>query len=133
MPIAFDISSTKGSQFFFWFIEASVEMTPKSISVGVSAAATVRPHSTPTAASPASLNRDRIRALLVVTKNSGVRLVPALRPAARGVERQHEPVRADRIVKGLRHGRVERGKQLLALGAVEGGEQLGRERARRSV
>src|SRR5262245_49836336 len=40
MPIAFDIASTKGSQFFFWFIDASVEMTPKSISVGVSARAT---------------------------------------------------------------------------------------------
>src|SRR5215475_12297979 len=31
------MSATNGSQFFFWFNEASVEMTPKLISLGVSA------------------------------------------------------------------------------------------------
>src|SRR5215470_16393609 len=36
------MSSTKGSQFFFWFTEASVEITPKLISVGVSARTAVR-------------------------------------------------------------------------------------------
>src|SRR5215813_6729731 len=67
MPIALDISSTNGSQFFFWLIEASVEMTPKTILLGVFATATPRLLSNPTAASPTNLNRDRIMALLVLT------------------------------------------------------------------
>jgi hypothetical protein len=41
-------------------------MTPKSSSVGVSAAATDKPHNNPMNASPACFNDDRIMALLVV-------------------------------------------------------------------
>src|SRR5215467_12775908 len=40
--MALEISATNGSQFFFWFTEASVEITPKLISVGVSARTAVR-------------------------------------------------------------------------------------------
>ncbi|HET9247288.1 MAG TPA: hypothetical protein VFO15_15905 [Xanthobacteraceae bacterium] len=38
-PVAFDIACRNGSQFFFWFTEASVGITPKLISVGVCAPA----------------------------------------------------------------------------------------------
>src|ERR1043166_4017809 len=88
MPIAFDISSTKGSQFFFWFIEASVEMTPNTTSLGVSAAATDMLHSNPMAASPACLKSDGIIAPLVLTGRSSMRLVPPLSSPARRLERQ---------------------------------------------
>src|SRR5215472_14204145 len=108
-------------------------MTPKLISAGVSAAATLRLHSNPTAASPANLHSDRIMALLVLTKKSSVRLMPALAGPAGGIEGENKPIRTNRIVKGLRHGGVERGEQLLAFGAVEGGEQLRGERGRRPV
>src|SRR5262245_10900549 len=73
MPIAFDIASRNGSQFFFWLIEASVEMTPKFSSV-VSALTAVAV--TPAAMASAAPSRNSFRMSYPPIFNASVASAP---------------------------------------------------------
>src|SRR5262249_29838105 len=85
------MSATNGSQFFFWFSEASVEMTPKLISLGVSArTATELPIST-RAANALFPSSDDIDGLPIA-------LEPVKQTAQPGRELGHDPDRSKRFM-----------------------------------
>src|SRR5262249_13398753 len=149
MPIAFDIASTKGSQFFFWFTEASVEMTPKVSSVGASARATEKVAASAIAAYAIvftvfmTLPPSGLRALMRgARQNYFSRVQSARGVGALALERQCHQLDWQRrpAVRGLcvicstrRNGgaEVERGEQVGSLGAVDLAEKLRRQRKRR--
>src|SRR5690349_10936489 len=97
MPMAFESASTNGSQFFFWLTDASVEITPKLSSAGVSACANMVLPARTAAANAAFLKCDDMTSPVCAefrglgekfdAERSGVEMRPLFRPAPRQVER----------------------------------------------
>src|SRR5262249_22433487 len=149
------MSATNGSQFFFWFTEASVEITPKLISVGVSARTAVRlPTSTRALNAPVPSSDDIDGLPVVVNQRNNSPCVPkrsthlatrvrstSLRPNRRQqggcpgrLPHRHRSASSCLKTRRLRQcAWVEGGKQVFTFGAVNGGEELGCQRLRRAV
>src|SRR5262245_33209863 len=152
------MSSTNGSQFFFWFTEASVEITPKLISVGVSARTAMRLPTSTRAPNAPVRSIDDIDGLPVVVNQQNnspcvpKRSTPSLRACAQLLfgqsPRQIEGNSGHRCRLRQRPGSapswletrrlrqrawIEGGKQVFAFGAINGREEFGCQRLRRAV